>query len=1228
MEDLRVLEQQQRESQRLLAAIKLTKKHKVDQLAHSEQQLATAKFTNGESRAMLAKYRQILSQKMREYGSLKIRRTNASVDLKRVDEKLRRALITAERLRAYKCKINIAILSLHNSTSMQEKRLRQSEMSLKNSEMKRDDAKHREKILLKSIADFRSKSVNLSAEIVQVRKSIETYEIDLANAKQMEASTKYRVESILAEITTEERRSQDVKSELQSAITSFKTSEVETKSKINECKANIEVIQKNIDEEVEQTKRYQMEACMDPTGKIFDISMLRDRCDAEEQKLAKETITCEELISRNKFIESENGRLEVAITEIKVKSADISSRTEEGRNAEAIRRGDHDKLLSKLEQEEKEVTCVSQIFEFEFVFCTSLIYLSNVQLKRSTEELTLQRMKSRKEDETKLASQKALLKDEHEAVTELRESIITKEKETEQLDARLELTRNDLSSQIEIARKKADDAKIECDAVERQIDMLQKRNALKDAQTAFEDSKCSHLSVMTGIQSKIDGLRSQYPSLANLYLENFDPNLDLKIQVENSLSKIKNDCQIQIANAHVYRKEKLAKEKEALEKERQRTGKERAAGKKKVVESNSQKERDYERKDIENDRQIKSDKSARRRVAYKRKSAREAATVEAALLLDDDCHTIATAASEGFIDSLAASAYDNSGNDDGSCATRMTVASGYVSAMTEESIQTPERPTRKKSVSFSFDENTYYTQLSDGTSIVSKRKQSKRRMFDEDMDGDDVDEDSMENRAMVHLASQKSHSTAKEVFTKSSRNKERTKRREKRIGGKTTNMQSSTAKKLLDDESFTYDSVERTYDSDSVGTTITRTSRRNSDGDCSPSTEKASSRRSMKISSQVDRKVSSSSSSRVKRLSTRRASSDKERNSFKSERSSKDRIRTAIDDVSSTKQKYSDDEGTRKVSRSSSLKRRSRSSSAPRDDIPDDSRKRRKKSSSLPSKTSKEVPEKQTNLDSTTSNTKSNESQSLNRSKDSKKQMAHTSTSRSKEHLASRKSSSSLKPSTPSSRRTDIDLYPDKRTSKRRNKSDAEKKQLKSYNSDRDPVKRRLKESASSSQSRERSVESVRSSKLDGNVAVKKRMKDSASISRTKSRGRSKEYTRTLKSLEDRKISKINGAIMKKKMKESSLSSQMKSLGTTKASTRTSKDNEDGRISKSRGERSRKKSALRKSSKTDYEHMTQSCSGEQKVRPSFNQGERLKSRRKRRPMSQADPSEFDFSFGD
>ena len=863
------------------------------------------------------------------------------------------------------------------------------------------------------------------------------------------------------------------------------------------------------------------------------------------------------------------------------------------------------------------------------LFLHFLIYLSNVQLKRSTEELTLQRMKARRDDETKLASQKTLLKDEHEAVTELRESIITKEKETEQLNARLELTRNDLASQIEIARKKADDAKIECDAIERQIDMLQKCDALKDAQTAFEDNKRSHLSVMAGIQSKIDGLRSQYPSLANLNLENFDPNLDFKIQMESSLSKIKNDCEMQIANAHAYRKEKLAKEKEALKKEMRRNEKQRAAGKKKVVESNSQKERDSETKDIENDRQIKSVKSARRRVAYKRKSAREAATAEAALLLDDDCHTIATAASESFIDSSAVSAYDNSDNDDGSCATRMTAASGYVSAMTEESIQTPERPTRKKSVSFSFDENTYYTQLSDGTSIVSKRKQSKRRMFDEDMDGDDVDEDSMDNRAVVHLASQNSHSTAKEVFTKSSRNKERTKRRERRIGGKTTSMQSSTAKKLLDDESFTHDSAERVYDSDSIGTTITRTSRRNSDGGCSPSTKKASSRRSMKTSSQVDRKISSSSSSRVKRLSSsRRVSSDKERNSFKSERSSKDRIRTATDDVSSTKQKSYDDERTRRASRSSSLKRRSRSSSAPRDNIRDDSRKRRKKSSSSSSKASKEVPEKQIVLDSTTSKTKSNEFQSLNWSKDAKKQKAHTSSSKSIERLASKKSSSSLKPSTSSSRRTDIDLHSERSTSKRSSRSDAEKRQLKSYNADRDPVKRRLKESASSSQSRERSVESVRSPKLDENVAVKKRVKDSASASRTKSHGRSKEYARTLKSVEDRKISKIDGAIMKKKMKESSLSLQMTLLGSSKALTRTSQDNEGGQISKSRGERSRKKSALRKSSKTDRDHLTQSRSGEQQVRPNFNQGERLKSRRKRIPRSQADPSEFDFSFGD
>eukprot|EP00957_Ditylum_brightwellii_P159793 12162858-Ditylum_brightwellii.AAC.1 len=72
MEDLRVLEQQQRESQHMLQSIKLTREHKLEQRASLENKLSSVKYSNGERRAQLSRARDVLSKSTRELGTARL----------------------------------------------------------------------------------------------------------------------------------------------------------------------------------------------------------------------------------------------------------------------------------------------------------------------------------------------------------------------------------------------------------------------------------------------------------------------------------------------------------------------------------------------------------------------------------------------------------------------------------------------------------------------------------------------------------------------------------------------------------------------------------------------------------------------------------------------------------------------------------------------------------------------------------------------------------------------------------------------------------------------------------------------------------------------------------------------------------------------------------------------------------------------------------------------------
>ena len=92
MEDLRILEQQQRDSQRLLGSIKLSKQHKLDQRSSFESKLSTIQYSNAQLRAQLSRARTVLSNCTRNLANGKLRSERGTNYHREADAKYKQAL--------------------------------------------------------------------------------------------------------------------------------------------------------------------------------------------------------------------------------------------------------------------------------------------------------------------------------------------------------------------------------------------------------------------------------------------------------------------------------------------------------------------------------------------------------------------------------------------------------------------------------------------------------------------------------------------------------------------------------------------------------------------------------------------------------------------------------------------------------------------------------------------------------------------------------------------------------------------------------------------------------------------------------------------------------------------------------------------------------------------------------------------------------------------------------
>lgn len=206
MNDLRLLEEQQREAQRKVAIMKLNKQQKEEQLQRLEQSLASLQYTNAQQREQLERCRQLMSVQTRELGAVKLRSCKATSDLKRFDDKLRNGLQVMHELSRQQRAMETKLVQLENCSRILERQKSEAEKNLQTATENLNALEHKESLLMKTIQSSKNDARALSDDINKVRSCSNDLEEDLRIASQMETRTKVNLEMKATEIESEEKR--------------------------------------------------------------------------------------------------------------------------------------------------------------------------------------------------------------------------------------------------------------------------------------------------------------------------------------------------------------------------------------------------------------------------------------------------------------------------------------------------------------------------------------------------------------------------------------------------------------------------------------------------------------------------------------------------------------------------------------------------------------------------------------------------------------------------------------------------------------------------------------------------------------------------------------------------------------------------------------------------------------------------------------------------------------
>jgi len=365
MNDLRILEQQQRESKRMLESMKLTKVHKLEQKKSIDVNLSNLKYQAGEMRAELQRANKELSKHHRQVLDARSRSEKSRKDSTRFDAKMKRAIGVARVLATYQNKVEAAMIGLNETNAKLNFKKGQMMSKLNAAHVRRDDAKHRYDLLAKAIQTNQHKERAIKEELSRIRSETTGNEHDLSSAQQIESQTKLRVQTIEHEVEMEQTRHVDAVADLEAKHAEITSSKSKELASVEEMKAAIaakkEELRKMWEKSNQIRKAEGHEVLPEPKWGVdqapsLDVARISVRVNAQEEELRSSKSEKENL--QHSIVEMEErstAQKEEVVTK-RDKTTDLLKSVEKEREEEARLSKQVDEVVEKADAECKEVS--------------------------------------------------------------------------------------------------------------------------------------------------------------------------------------------------------------------------------------------------------------------------------------------------------------------------------------------------------------------------------------------------------------------------------------------------------------------------------------------------------------------------------------------------------------------------------------------------------------------------------------------------------------------------------------------------------------------------------------------------------------------------------------------------------------------------------------------------------------------------------------------------------
>jgi hypothetical protein len=362
MKDLRVLEQQQHESQRKLQHAQETKQRRLEYHATLETNLEQHKYQNGQNRAELSHMHNLLSKGQRSLGTVRLSTGRAGDDLRDFDRKLKLALASKRTTLTHQHKQKRIFAEVRNKIANVWRLKDEAEEHVAKGETEHAQIWEREESLCQDLRTEVDKLQVLDRGTVKTRQETQISEEGRKKAHECDLLTKARTENVSKDSVSEDQRDADTTISLNAKVDSYDSTSEETQVKIALMREEIAKKKESRDKAWHHTIRIQQAEGHPPslpptesnTPPIFDIARLQESIATETKAAADEVTAKAELSITVTALELEVAKAEKKAQAKAQEALDLETSNEEAKRVESDRCEYATKFLGDLDNLEKE----------------------------------------------------------------------------------------------------------------------------------------------------------------------------------------------------------------------------------------------------------------------------------------------------------------------------------------------------------------------------------------------------------------------------------------------------------------------------------------------------------------------------------------------------------------------------------------------------------------------------------------------------------------------------------------------------------------------------------------------------------------------------------------------------------------------------------------------------------------------------------------------------------